>query len=401
MNWDEEMSVRRCAGCEHPKIFHRENDGPCFGHPTKKNHSSGLSDDHENVEARKQLGFECWCPAFTDDPKRAAEIILKHGNGAALRRGIDEAIDRKEWESAKRLRTRLLRETPKQERDDLWLADVDRQLSALRKGETAANISNGLKQDPELWAGLRQQFEDLADAEVQRDPENRRNRWLRVFASNGEGDDFGRVVYHLSEGMDERFKDAFLRNAKKAGTSLGLGTNTDALDSWLSYVFAECRDHKSKYLRCDNGEEAVIARICEASALCCSRLEQHCFEKCPPRITSASPALAMRKTARGRSVRPKSSQERKRQTVIFSAIEARLTGSKYCSHLDSRRLLASEEWRDQGWPGSYSQAYRQSKNWRKRIQDEKCRFRAKYEQLSPAERRAIIEGAPSARATRR
>src|ERR1035438_3095050 len=115
-------------------MLHRVVGGACFADPHKNNAPSeegGCPLAH--IEVRKEMGIECWCWAFSRNPKLASAEIFKHGDQTALRRGIDEAINRGDSDSAMRLRTRLLRETPKQERDDLWLHDVDRQLSKLSK----------------------------------------------------------------------------------------------------------------------------------------------------------------------------------------------------------------------------------------------------------------------------
>ena len=99
-----------------------------------------------------------------------------------------------------------------------------------------------------------------------------------------------------------------------------------------------------------------------------------------------------------RTAKALTSAERKRRKVIFGAIQAALKGQKYCSELDSRRL--PPPWRAERCPSTYTLAYKDSR-WRKRIQDEKCRFRERFDQISPQEREAIIDGKSGTRHTRR
>ncbi len=92
------------------------------------------------------------------------------------------------------------------------------------------------------------------------------------------------------------------------------------------------------------------------------------------------------------------STEKKRRKVIFGAIQAGLKGQKYCSELDSRKL--PPPWRAERCPSTYTLAYKDSR-WRKRIQDEKCRFRERFDQTPTAKREAIIDGKSGTRQTRR
>ena len=94
-----------------------------------------------------------------------------------------------------------------------------------------------------------------------------------------------------------------------------------------------------------------------------------------------------------------SQAEKRRRQVIFGAIQAHLKGHKYCSELDLRRLPLPLAWKDQGCPDTYVQAYKDP-IWRKRIQDEKCTLRERFDQTPPREREAIIEGATGTRRTR-
>ena len=66
----------------------------------------------------------------------------------------------------------------------------------------------------------------------------------------------------------------------------------------------------------------------------------------------------------------------KRDTVIFAAIKIGLKGPQYCSFLHERGIRA--KW-PEGAPASYPQAYKNGQPWRKKIQDEKARARARME----------------------
>ena len=85
-----------------------------------------------------------------------------------------------------------------------------------------------------------------------------------------------------------------------------------------------------------------------------------------------------------------------RQTEQLN-LQLELEGPKYCAELDKRRLRGLQGWIDSGWPGSYVQAYKSGQPWRKKIQDEKCRYKKKYDQTSPKQRESLIGGT---RATR-
>ena len=74
--------------------------------------------------------------------------------------------------------------------------------------------------------------------------------------------------------------------------------------------------------------------------------------------------------------RKKGKLELKREGVIFGAIQARLRGLKYCAELDRKRLAIPAAWMENGCPNTYVEAYK--RDWSKRIQDEKHRFKVKY-----------------------
>jgi hypothetical protein len=85
--------------------------------------------------------------------------------------------------------------------------------------------------------------------------------------------------------------------------------------------------------------------------------------------------------------------------VIFGAIQLRLKGQKYCTALDDRKVRIPERWTEEGCPDTYPKAYKETQ-WRKRIQDEKSRYREQYDQTPAREREAIIQGENNTRPTR-
>lgn len=97
--------------------------------------------------------------------------------------------------------------------------------------------------------------------------------------------------------------------------------------------------------------------------------------------------------------RPSKSQSVK-MAAVFGALQNGLKASKYCAALDGRGLRVPDPWVEDGCPSTYAQAYKDPK-WRKRIQDDKCRYGRRYESMSPQEREAIIQGKNGTRRTRR
>ncbi len=106
---------------------------------------------------------------------------------------------------------------------------------------------------------------------------------------------------------------------------------------------------------------------------------------------SLSPTNSTSKPKPTRKVKPPSRSEMKRRAVIFGAIQAGLKGEKYCSALDGRRVQLPGTWKEEGCPDTYGQAYKEPR-WRKRIQDEKCRYGEQYRLTPVGEREAIIQG---------
>lgn len=83
--------------------------------------------------------------------------------------------------------------------------------------------------------------------------------------------------------------------------------------------------------------------------------------------------------------------EKQRRKVIFGAIQARDKGPKYCKTLDGRKLAIPAEWIQDGCPNTYADAYKRGQPWRKRIQDEKSRYKKKYDETSAAESEKLLQ----------
>ena len=84
-----------------------------------------------------------------------------------------------------------------------------------------------------------------------------------------------------------------------------------------------------------------------------------------------------------------------RRSVIFGVLELRLEGLEYCEALDKRTLDLPATWKADGCPNTYVGAYwESSRHWRQKIQDEKTRYREKYDATPPDELERIIAWRP-------
>jgi hypothetical protein len=149
-------------------------------------------------------------------------------------------------------------------------------------------------------------------------------------------------------------------------------------------------------------ESISLEKLAELSALYCMHLMAN---GTPESIGSQAPEHFETAERQSRPHRPiqksnKAKKQSHRTTVIFGAIQSGLKGHKYCSVLDARRVRPPEQWKEEGCPDNYVLAYKDSQ-WRKRIQDEKCRHRKEYDKTPTQEREAIIQGENSTRRTRR
>jgi hypothetical protein len=82
--------------------------------------------------------------------------------------------------------------------------------------------------------------------------------------------------------------------------------------------------------------------------------------------------------------------ERKKRSAIFAAISTRDEGLKYCKTLDERKLAIPAAWIQDGCPKNYPDAYKAGQPWQKRIQDEKSRYKKKFDQTPAAEREKLL-----------
>jgi hypothetical protein len=209
----------------------------------------------------------------------------------------------------------------------------------------------------------------------------------------------------------------FERLASIAARKLGYKTSEDALEYWLDRLREWlCRtglDKDSDMAWCPTGSGHTkgsfyttshlnTERIAELSAMFCMELMAYGAPECailPPLEQSEGGGS---KLILGRATKkPTQSKTQLRKTsVIFGAIQSGLKAQKYCAALDERRLQLPIHWIEEGCPSTYVQAYREAK-WRKRIQDEKSRYRKEYEMTPVQERETLIQGEDGTRRTRR
>jgi hypothetical protein len=119
-------------------------------------------------------------------------------------------------------------------------------------------------------------------------------------------------------------------------------------------------------------------------------------QKPTPQVTEQPASQPTTTAKRRKTARPKTKARTKREQVIFGAIQAKLKGIKYCKYLDEQKIPPLEEWED--FPGTYVAGYRAGLAYRKKLQDEKHRYKEKYDGMPPAQREAVIQG--STRSTR-
>ena len=336
------------------------------------------------------MGIECWCWAWCDNPKRASEGIVAR---------IRDARARGDSDSERSLRMRWLRINPTQEL-------AERRKRDLAHEEQRRQFSAPKERDPAVWESFRLEFERLADAELKRYPQDQivsisppKRSWLCAFTYAGPEEDCG-DFYGIGGGADERFKEAFTRTAVKAGIALGSKASENGFLDWLTFVFFDCREHKTKLLQRFTSRESrieipeidnpypingipfratgIISRICEASALACSHLERQALEQQALERLSARTPSAPKKP---KPLKPPSG----RNMEIYSVIQRRLAGSAYCRAVDALGVEPSPKSKWMNWPGTYEGAYKKDEVWRERIRKEKDRVKRrvqKYLRLS-------------------
>ena len=144
----------------------------------------------------------------------------------------------------------------------------------------------------------------------------------------------------------------------------------------------------------EHQERAKIQRAREEKSREIMELRERSFfeQAFGPRQPSVLPSAPKRNTRKSR-------KQSQRMSVIFGAIQSGLKGTRYCAALDSRKLLLPPHWREEGCPDTYGRAY-MDKRWRKRIHDEKSRYRELYDETPAHEREEIIQAASGTRRTR-
>jgi hypothetical protein len=137
--------------------------------------------------------------------------------------------------------------------------------------------SAGLLEAAQLWRELHSEFKVLAAEELRKDPGNKYDRWLRALVS---GDEAADRFCSLDGGVDEGFVARFEALATRAGVLLGKRFGSSkASEVWVRSLFVNLFEHKSRELFAATREKGgVIRRVCEASAIYCSRLEKESIE---------------------------------------------------------------------------------------------------------------------------
>lgn len=212
----------------------------------------------------------------------------------------------------------------------------------------------------------------------------------------------------------------FERLASIAARKLGYLPSEGAGDHWLDlvreWVQETGMDKDATVAWCPDGSgfESGLAyttktlwteRIAELSAMFCMELMARGTPELAISPTSERSGIAIgqleprKGTRKVHKTKTELVSELHRKGVIFGAIQAGQTGKEYCAALDARKIRLPNRWKEDGSPATYSLAYK-DKVLRKRIQDEKCRYRVQFERTSAPERERIIQGELSTRRTR-
>jgi hypothetical protein len=94
--------------------------------------------------------------------------------------------------------------------------------------------------------------------------------------------------------VNESFHERFEVEATRAGIALGSTVSGEAGDVWLHHVFLDLLEHKSKLLFAASEDGGIVVRACEASAICCARLEkQALIEGRKRQAESESPVVGL------------------------------------------------------------------------------------------------------------
>lgn len=87
-------------------------------------------------------------------------------------------------------------------------------------------------------------------------------------------------LWVLSDCINENFRETFQTLGTRVGVVLGSPNGTDPLYFWLHRLILDLRANNSSLLFGEEkGDDGIILRICEASAIYCSRLERKSLKK--------------------------------------------------------------------------------------------------------------------------
>ena len=209
----------------------------------------------------------------------------------------------------------------------------------------------------------------------------------------------------------------FERFASIAARKRGYAEREDAVRCWLElirkWLHTTGLENDKEIVWRPTGEGQTMGSFYKTSHLSTKRIAElsamFCVEAmadgAPESIVSSpeeKPQIAVpRPQLRSARMQLKmTSKQVQKAGVIFGALQAEYKAQQYCAILDSRNVRLPEGWIEDGCPPTYAQAYREER-WRKRIQDEKHRFRRQYDNASPKDREALIQGASTTRRTRR
>jgi hypothetical protein len=153
-------------------------------------------------------------------------------------------------------------------------------------------------------------------------------------------------LWSLSGGVSENFSERAQTLGARAGVALGCPTGADPLDSWLHRLLYDLRENRSKVLVADNGEDGIIARVCEASAIFCSRLER--------RALGAS-LLINRQDGKHRKPGLGDPEVAKRRSLVRS--NPNTAAHELCAILDRNGVRVPFKWQDAGF-NEWTKAYK-------------------------------------------
>lgn len=215
---------------------------------------------------------------------------------------------------------------------------------------------------------------------------------------------------------DSVCRTEFERLASIAARKLGYAGRDEAANYWLRRVLESLQraglDKDKSVAWCPTGSREFKGESCKTAFLFTDRIAEMSAMFCMELMAQGSPESAValplerleiveRQSKSGRAKRKSHTTKMQlhKTQVIFGAIQLRLKGQKYCAALDDRKVSLPNQWIEEGCPDTYGKAYKEPR-WRKRIQDEKSRYREQYDQTSARKREAIIQGETNTRHTR-